>query len=418
MAEPKTIKIRNKETGEIVTLREKSQPSQSTPQPDVKGVFGNVPADAYAQGERNWAGNVFERPAAASRAAIQQSPSMAGAGPLAGLLALSGLSGSDAQQAATKGAANPGSIPTFNKLAQESGGTSTGLNFAKNISGVAADIATSPADMAGLLIGKTPTPWGELGEVAGRAVAKSGKAMASAMKWESTLKQANKADAALEGLKDTFGKAKQIAIQPVENAPTSFDFASHKYTPDVVFNKLKAPEHGIEFQADGNIKQTVGNLDKVRQMLGDLNKTKWEGKTDAAGRAISRLYGEVRNEMVKASEKYATGAGKSLSESLDAFSGFMDHYKLVKPVISAKGDLARANGLKALFKPGAEDAVKDAFREVSKLSPDLKQVMGVAKRNDILKGLAKLVYHSPITKGAGFAIGGGAGYAAYKALKD
>ena len=46
------------------------QPS-TTQEPRQWGLFGSVPAEAYARGERNIAGNVFERPAAATRGFIQ-----------------------------------------------------------------------------------------------------------------------------------------------------------------------------------------------------------------------------------------------------------------------------------------------------------------------------------------------------------
>ena len=58
---------------EITAL--KSEIARQTPEPEkkevVKGLAGNVDADKFAQGERNLLGNIWERPGAAVRGAIQ-----------------------------------------------------------------------------------------------------------------------------------------------------------------------------------------------------------------------------------------------------------------------------------------------------------------------------------------------------------
>lgn len=108
--------------------------------------------------EQNILGQLFNVPGATSRAAIRSNPALAMAGPFAGLAGISGLGGSQAQQAAGQGALQPDSVRTFQDQAiqagQESFGgpsTSVAMNFAKglpgSIAGLAADMATDPANV-------------------------------------------------------------------------------------------------------------------------------------------------------------------------------------------------------------------------------------------------------------------------------
>lgn len=256
----------------------------------------------------------------------------------------------------------------------------------------------------GKLVGKAPTPWGELGEAAGQAAVKS-KEFGKALKWKSTLDQANKAGEALEAMKDTIGKGKALALEIVKDSPAEFNFINHPKTPNIVFDALKRPEYGIEFAENGNIKQTVGNLDKIKGMLGDLNRAKWDGKTTIQSMQIERVYGAVRQSMINGAEKASEGSGAALSKSMDAYSNFMDHYHAVKPVIMNRVEMARSNGLKSLFKPGAEQNVQAAFHELGKVSPEVRQVVGVMKRNQLLKNLLKV---------GGVGIGAGAVYGGVK----
>jgi hypothetical protein len=48
------------------------------------------------------------------------------------------------------------------------------------------------------------------------------------------------------------------------------------------------------------------------------------------------------------------------------------------------------NKLRNAFKFGAEPAVKKAWKEVSRVSPELHQVMGSMNRRELLKNLLKI----------------------------
>ncbi len=107
-------------------------------------------------------GKTIEAAGATSRAAIQQDPRLALAGPLAGLVGLSGIVGPEVQQAAGLGAAQPGQVPTFQEQAigagQNVGGPSQSVmvNFIKGLvpsaAGLAADMGTNPVDVLSSIV--------------------------------------------------------------------------------------------------------------------------------------------------------------------------------------------------------------------------------------------------------------------------
>ena len=121
----------------------------------VRGLFGSVPKERYESGERNWMGNIAERPGAMAREAIRENPISALAGPLAGL--------SDSERA-RRAAINPSLSPTFqqesiDKFTPPGGfipttgkgmggklamGANTILNAAVGAPGAVADVVTDP----------------------------------------------------------------------------------------------------------------------------------------------------------------------------------------------------------------------------------------------------------------------------------
>lgn len=121
--------------------------------------------ESKLQIERQTLGAVTNVPGATARAAIQSNPSLAAAGPLAGLLALSGAGGKQAQQAAGQGAARPDDVPTFQNQALDSyyktvgnGPLQTAGGFGVSAVGLAADIATDPTNVLLSLIAGLKTP--------------------------------------------------------------------------------------------------------------------------------------------------------------------------------------------------------------------------------------------------------------------
>jgi hypothetical protein len=105
------------------------------------------------RGERTLLGNIFERPAAASREAIRAKPGLGFTGPLAGLVAQTGLAGQEAKEASTRGSLIPEESETFQSEAIRKAQTSTSVleNIVRGMRpsarGLAKDILTSPGDV-------------------------------------------------------------------------------------------------------------------------------------------------------------------------------------------------------------------------------------------------------------------------------
>jgi len=112
--------------------------------------------------DQNILGRILNVPGATSRAAIQSNPTLAIGGPLAGLLGLSGVGGPEAQQAASRGAMNPDSIPRFQTKAIDASqkmtdvGTNVISGMIPSAAGLAADIATDPSSMLLSTVGQLP----------------------------------------------------------------------------------------------------------------------------------------------------------------------------------------------------------------------------------------------------------------------
>lgn len=163
---PKTFKIRDKETGEVFTVRERS----ATPvkrKPDAYDEllptflaerFGRGPAD-FQGGNQNIFGDVFDRPGAAVRSAIRA--------PMGQKL-----------QAFQKGSVDPKSVPTFLEQSQKApvtpdipftgavgarrafqnflaGYSAYSKGLARDAAAVVADVATNPADILTGIGGKS-----------------------------------------------------------------------------------------------------------------------------------------------------------------------------------------------------------------------------------------------------------------------
>lgn len=116
-------------------------------------------------GERTLMGEIFDRPAATAREAIRANPALAAAGPLAGLVGLSGVAGPDVKSKALKGATRPDESPTFLEESQQAPVNTSipltgenklvdslslierfGKGLGRDLLGFAADTVTNPAD--------------------------------------------------------------------------------------------------------------------------------------------------------------------------------------------------------------------------------------------------------------------------------
>jgi len=139
------------------------------PESEQFGFFGSVPESAFQRGERNVAGNLFERPGAAMRAGIQ---AMA-------------PGGTTPQQAFRQASINPAGVPNFQDLALNAfhgnpmvqrasqtpglGIPTQALGNVASAAGLAADVVTNPLEMAASL-----APFTGPGRMIGQAISRSG----------------------------------------------------------------------------------------------------------------------------------------------------------------------------------------------------------------------------------------------------
>lgn len=213
-------------------------------------------------------------------------------------------------------------------------------------------------------------------------VPKGLSAIKGILKWDSALKQAQNSKLALDGLRTTLGQAKQIALQEVKDIPAEIDWSE---VPKKALAAINNPIYKVEMDESGKIINTIGNLDKVKTALQDIVTTKdfvEAGKMET--RAIMQFAGKVRNAMVKA----ADDAGKpELGKALEKYHEFMKNYRLINRTLVDNTNTAMANRLKNAFKLKAEPAVKEAWKEVSKVSPEIKATMKSISRGELLKGL-------------------------------
>lgn len=351
--------------------------SQETPTSDEKvGGFlgiGAIPKQDFEAGERNVLGNIFDRPGAAIRSALQG-------------------------KGYVEGATNPTNVPKFQDQWLDNYYSMVGKQMSNmapleanihnaimsipglaiSAAGLAADVATNPADVLGMLVGKSPAKsFSETG------IAK--KDVGSLLKYETNLKQAGKTKVALDTVRDTLGKAKSLAIQEVADVPTDLKFNTLSQR---VVNAIKDPLYQVNFTPEGGVEQTVGNLDKVAEAVGDLihSPKVWEEAPNKELAMIKKFYGETREAMKKA----AKSVGKPIDQSLEDYHKFMGNYNLINKKIQDSAGNAMGNKLKTVFRLGAEPAYKEAFKEVSKISPEVKDVMKSMQHRGLLKDLLKI----------------------------
>jgi hypothetical protein len=224
------------------------------------------------------------------------------------------------------------------------------------------------------------------------------------IKFDNALKQAQKAKVALDETRGMLGKAKEIALQEVKDVPVKMDWA--KNVSQKVVGAMKNPVYGVEFDESGAVKNTIGNLDKVKTALQDLVTTKdFVEAGNMEKRKILQFAGEIRDTMVNA----ANDVGKpELAKALKGYHEFMNNYNIINDKLVDKYGNAMANKLKTTFGVFSEQATKESWKEVAKTSPEIKKIMGSMNRRELLNNLLKV---------GGVGVGLGAGKTAYNWVK-
>jgi len=251
---------------DIAQLDSPKQQTQ-TPQPNHFGLFGSVPEDKYQQGERNIAGNIFERPAAAIRSAIQG-------------------------KGYVQGAVNPTNVPTFQDMAIKSAQTSTNpvinavAGMPASAVGLAADIITSPADVLTNVI-----PFTKPAQAVGKAIAstKAGQVVGKAINTPINLIKPDEqkiAEAIDTGIRK--GIRPSSTGERTRNAAAAkrFDQQATSAVTDIVENK-----HNLSFEdANGNVvtgklpetlQETASAMDQRMKSL----TQEWQSLAEQTGKA-------------------------------------------------------------------------------------------------------------------------------------
>ena len=261
------------------------------------------------------------------------------------------------------------------------------------LTGTLADMAesfTAPAAIVGGLASKIPAV-----QQAGRAIASSqasqavvndatkNRSLKNIFRYDSALKQAEKTKVALDSLRKNLGQAKEIALSNTGHIPVEVTFSGN--VSSKVVNAIKNPIYEVEFPPEGVVVENIRHLDHIKMSMNDIVTAKdFVEAGNMEKRQIMQFAGRLRDDMVRA----ANDAGKpELGNALKGYHDFMERYgKINDHLVDKYGD-AMANKLKATFKWNAEPAIKQAWKDVSKSSPEVKQVMNSMKRRELLKDL-------------------------------
>ncbi len=366
------FKIRDKETGEIFTIREKefTQEQQGQPQPQSQG---------QPMERQNILGQLLNVPAAAQRSAIMG-------------------------QGYTQGAIQPSQVPTFSQATREQypiRGENIGTISAYlatrlplQMGAGLADVATDPAAMLGLLLGNVPAVQKGAKLVGGKVISGFKKIF----RYDKVLEQAKKSKVALDCIRTTLGQAKDIALQEVKDVPAELNWTGN--VSDKVVKAIQNPIYKVELTQEGGVVNTIGNLDKVKTALQDLLTTKdYVEAGNMEKRQIMQFAGRVRDTMVEAANK----VGKpELAKALKNYHNFMENYEIINTKLIDKFGNALGNKMKDTFRFTAEPAVKEAWKEVGKSSPEIKDIIKSRQNRELLKVLLKV--GAPIA-GAGTIVG-------------
>lgn len=353
-----TVTLRNKKTGEVVTLRRKT--------PESESQIVQQPKTALQQRPSVMA-DLIQNPPTMQHPLGAVLRTMAGAAELG--------EGIPASIALDLQAGKPQDILS-NLVKVGTGQRPAQYGDVFRESGVPEPLAAG----GGLLTDLILSPGGA--DMIAGGVKNLVKASKNAMKWEGSLQQARKAKESLDTIRKTIGNAKEIAIKEVKDVPATINWKgvqSQKIT-----DAIKNPVYGVEFTEEGGVVNTVGNLDKVKTAVGELITPKvWQEAPKTELRQIKQFYGNIVGEMKKAAEK----AGKPIAKALDDYDEFMEKFNIIDDHLTDKYGNAMGNKLKSSFKIMAEPALKEAWKDVSKATPELKGVVSSMKKRELLKNL-------------------------------
>lgn len=239
--------------------------------------------------------------------------------------------------------------------------------------GTASDLALAPGG-ARLMKGAA---------AGGAGIAKAG--INKLMRFEKITQQADKSKAALDALQKSYGSAYEVAINAVKDVPTEVDFSKMpKRILDLIRNEKDT--YGVKFNPNGSLDTSLGNVNKIKEAADDVITPAVikEAPNKELGQ-IKEFSGYLSSTMRKAARK----VGKPIDEAVDAYGKFKNDYNLVNDRLLDRRGNAMANKLKEMFRLTSEPLVKNAWKTLSKESPELKEIMASRKNRELLKTLLK-----------------------------
>ena len=184
-----------------------------------------------------------------------------------------------------------------------------------------------------------------------------------------TLDRARKAVGYIDEARTTLGGNVKQAIAEAGDISVDVQKLSKELPklPKTVMNYLDDPIYEVEKLADGSYKPTVANLHKMKDALADYMTTKsWEEASKKGQQVVKRAYGQLAQAMKDAAPR--------IKEPIAAYHNFMDVYIDVNKKLKTSTGTVVEKPLRGLFKPGAEQAYRQAWDDLSVYVPKLKQI--------------------------------------------
>ena len=229
-----------------------------------------------------------------------------------------------------------------------------------------------------------------------KGLGKAAQILRPLLKFKKLGQQAEQSKQALDALEQSYESAYGSMIDEVKDIPTKFDFKDLPGKIIRMINRDGGKIYNVEKETDGSIKQTIGNLAKIKKAVSD---TLTPAVRQHAGKTEQALIQQYEGKLSSAMKEAAKDAGKPIDEGMKAYGEFKQSYNLVYDKFVIKQQ-AMHNQLKDMHRIWAEGKTKDAWKILSKQSPELKEVMNSRRNRELLKAL--LV---PATTGGAYEVG-------------
>jgi hypothetical protein len=376
------------------------QKQETIPEKNV-GFFGSVPESAYNRGERNIIGNIFERPGAAIRSAIQ------GKGYGAGAL-------------------NPTNVPMFqdqmlNAYYKKAGVNPLSLAGGSLVSagGLAADVLTNPADVLAMIAGKAPGV-----KAITKAIGETAPAQAFSRFLNKERQVANLTKHFPKVMTDNWivDKAKNVKSavdETVQAVRTEFSSIFKPHVDTIIgANKLKAIPKSLLDDMEIGDKVTIGQLWEARDtLLSQISDPTW-AKADTLKRLKLKeedLLNGVKKLKAVVLNSVPTETRKALLKLDPKYTEILNYgKKLIKTVYEPTTGTYKTGSLINVYSNPNSAGAREAFKKFSTYNNKISQVTKDIKKFTGRQSLKKIAG----VAGATGIIGGGLAYGLRKKISQ